>query len=223
MKNTSGIYLITSLSGKKYVGSAVDIAARWRCHKSCLERKIHANIILQNAWNKYGSDGLTFSILLICSPDDLLLYEQLAIDTINPYYNISRVAGSALGVKWSHEARLRRSELYRGRKMPDWFPAMISAAQKLFYQSKEARQKVSERMRGNTHMVGKRHSAETRQKLSDAAKKRASPPQEIRDRISSSLKGRSLSEATREKMRVGQIKRWRTIGRRLNSIDYKVE
>jgi len=60
----SGIYQIRCLlTGKIYVGSAVDIRARWNHHRDMLKRKKHRNKYLQAAWNKYGENNFECSIL----------------------------------------------------------------------------------------------------------------------------------------------------------------
>lgn len=65
-----GIYCIENLiNGKKYIGQSVDIAARWRTHKSELKRNIHGNDYLQKTWNKYGEDNFKFYILEECKID----------------------------------------------------------------------------------------------------------------------------------------------------------
>ena len=51
--NTSGVYQITNkVTGKFYIGSAVNFRKRWNTHKSCLRNNKHANKHLQRAWNK---------------------------------------------------------------------------------------------------------------------------------------------------------------------------
>ena len=61
----SGIYKIeNTIDGKCYVGSAINIKSRWQCHVSMLSHDKHNNKHLQRAWNKYGSENFTFSIIL---------------------------------------------------------------------------------------------------------------------------------------------------------------
>ena len=58
-----GIYSITNTkSGKVYCGSSNNVSGRWRNHKSKLNKNIHANPHLQNAWNKYGEGSFQFNI-----------------------------------------------------------------------------------------------------------------------------------------------------------------
>lgn len=63
--NVCGVYSITSPSGGVYIGSAVLVRRRWHQHKITLRGQKHKNPTLQNAWNKYGEEQMTFSLLLI--------------------------------------------------------------------------------------------------------------------------------------------------------------
>ena len=100
----SGIYKIEHIdSGRLYIGSSIDAITRMRKHRERLNRNEHHCSALQNAWNKYGQDAFKFSLLLICDKDDLIFYEQKAIDafkaSIKPYgYNIRKKAESNSGI-----------------------------------------------------------------------------------------------------------------------------
>ena len=60
----SGIYKITNLkNGKFYIGSSKDIERRWWEHTNELDKNIHINKKLQNAWNFYGKDNFKFEII----------------------------------------------------------------------------------------------------------------------------------------------------------------
>lgn len=60
-----GVYTITSPSGKKYVGmtAAQSFKDRWKQHKKLLRGNHHICAGLQNAFNKYGFEGLSFEIV----------------------------------------------------------------------------------------------------------------------------------------------------------------
>ena len=60
---------------------------------------MHKNRLLQAHYNEYGRSDLVFEILeggLLKS--ELIQREQFYIDTINPYFNICRIAGSGKGI-----------------------------------------------------------------------------------------------------------------------------
>src|SRR5690554_4932287 len=104
----SGIYEIVKLvNGKRYVGSAVEVAQRWRQHQ-CELRKGRHNPHQQNAWNKHGAEAFGFRVIeLVADKADLIGREQHYLDTIKPEYNWAKVAGSNLGITWSAETKAR--------------------------------------------------------------------------------------------------------------------
>lgn len=115
----SGIYEIVCLAtGKRYVGSAKSLAARWRGHRTHLRLCKHHNRHLQAAWNKHGPDAFVFRTLLRCDQENLLLYEQIAIDALCPEFNTARRAGNTLGVRMSPETRAKIAAKALGRKPP---------------------------------------------------------------------------------------------------------
>lgn len=117
---TTGVYTISSSSGRVYVGSSFNIEKRWIRHLWQLNRGDHHNIPLQRAFEKYGEDGLTFAVLEICKVNELLVCEQAAILKLKPAYNVSQEAGSPMsGVKHSNESKalmslshIERNRLY---------------------------------------------------------------------------------------------------------------
>jgi group I intron endonuclease len=117
MANISGIYKIESKIHPErfYIGSAVNIADRWRLHLLELRRNNHRNSRLQNHYNKYGDSDFSFSILLGCDKQDLLKIEQYFLDSCNPWFNICKTAGSKLGVKATEETRRKLSVSHKGK------------------------------------------------------------------------------------------------------------
>jgi group I intron endonuclease len=104
--NTSGIYKITcTVTGKFYIGSAVNLRVRRKNHFMTLRGNKHKNPKLQRAFNKYGEQAFTFEVLeLVLLPEMLTAREKFWIDRLNPWFNIARVAGSNLRMKQSPEA-----------------------------------------------------------------------------------------------------------------------
>lgn len=105
----SGIYSITSPSGKRYIGSASNIPSRWGVHKCQLIKGKHHNSYLMHAFRKYGMDCLKFEILEICAVSELLTREQAHIDAADSgtLYNICKTAGSVAGRKHSDDTRAK--------------------------------------------------------------------------------------------------------------------
>lgn len=119
----TGIYeIVNTVNGKRYVGSAKRFSVRWSEHRRDLSASRHHSSILQKAWVKYGSEAFEFRKLLVCKADDLLFYEQRALDALNPEYNIARTAGSTLGVGLSaqHKSKISEGMLRRIAADPSW-------------------------------------------------------------------------------------------------------
>lgn len=140
--NISGIYSLTCINGKRYIGSARNIRGRWHGHIWNFKRS-SAPIKLQRAWDKHGAQSFIFELILICAEQDLLLYEELAIaayDAVSNGYNVRMKPGSNLGLKLPQSEECKRK---------------ISAANKIAYKG-----------RPGPWPKGKPHPIEMRQKQS---------------------------------------------------------
>lgn len=86
----SGIYCIENIvNGKLYIGSSKNMYQRLHCHRVYLNNKTHANIKLQNSWNKHTEDNFICYALEYCDEKILTEREQLYIDSLTPWYNIT--------------------------------------------------------------------------------------------------------------------------------------
>jgi group I intron endonuclease len=97
----SGIYaIIHNASGRIYVGSALNIEDRWRVHRGRFKYQKHENKYLQHAWDKYGEEAFTWTIIeVVTDTTKLLNKEQKWINKYKSYnrrrgFNIARVAGN---------------------------------------------------------------------------------------------------------------------------------
>jgi group I intron endonuclease len=211
---TQCIYKI-SYGSMEYYGSSVNFENRVSGHVSKLRLGKHENPILQNIVNKHGITALQFSIVeIVDDKTKLLEIEQKYLDfafehlSTNERLNLSREAKSVMsgrspsletrkkisdsnkgksknvGIVRSEETRRKISEAHKGKKKKP--------------RTDEQKQKMSERMKGRK---GTPHTEESRQKLSLANKgkirenlrkpraKRGSMPEELKLKISQSLKG----------------------------------
>lgn len=169
-KMNTGVYIISTPSGNQYVGSALNFNSRWSKHRKDLQKEAHHNFPLQSAYNKYGEAGLRFIKLLICKPENLIMFEQLAIDALKPAYNICQVAGSRLGAKLNPIAFAKIAEANKGRNLgrkhtPE-ARARMSAAHLGKIPSSETIAKRSASMLGKNK--GKRRTLEDKEKRSAA-------------------------------------------------------
>jgi len=206
MKAT-GIYIIRNLINKKvYIGSAVDINRRRRDHFSYLRRGNHINLHLQCAYTKYGANAFEFKILIRCEIDDLLHYEQRAIDTYREaigwknMYNILPTAASWLGMKHSPEAKAKMSVIHKGKVIPSDVRAKMSAVRKGRKFSSEHKAKIS------ASNKGKEFSPEHKAKLS-VAQKGKKHSSEARAKMSITRKGKKFSSEHKAKLSIAHTKR----------------
>lgn len=92
--NKTGVYKITCNTNKRfYIGSAssyigykIGFKTRLNHHITRLNANKHRNPILQNSWNKYGSNDFKFEIVEFCEPINCKEREQYYIDTLQPFY-----------------------------------------------------------------------------------------------------------------------------------------
>lgn len=145
----SGIYAIrNTVSGRIYVGSAINIRQRWRAHRSLLGKGKHHSVTLQRSWIKHGEGVFSFDILeVVTEKASLLSREQNWIDTLNAAcpkrgFNNYAIAGSPLGSKRTPEQRAALSALRLGKKRPPFTPEHRAAISKGRLGLKPGKQKV---------------------------------------------------------------------------------
>lgn len=160
MTNEAGIYMIKNIVNRKcYIGSASILRKRRDLHFFQLNKNIHPNTHLQNAWNKYSANCFEFIVLQILDKkkEVLISIEQKWIDWYNPEYNLCRIAGSQLGIKRSQETKLK---MKHNRKHNEETKLKISLANKGRKLSEITKEKHKIRMQGNSHTKGMKFSKE---------------------------------------------------------------
>lgn len=204
-----GVYAIVHKpSGKRYVGSSVNIVQRIRVHKATLRSNSHANRYLQSAWKAHGEDQFEFKTLLICSPADKIFYEQKVMDAYNVTdknygYNLSL---KAYCPTFTPETHKKRGEKMRGRPSPlkgiKRGPSILRGVpkgkpswNKGIPLSEETKKKLSEKLKGRkVWNKGIPATEEVRQKISAANKGKTSWN-----------KGVPTKEETKEKFRESRL------------------
>ena len=177
------IYKIRNVANNKfYVGSTTNTRERFRTHRIRLRNNKHHCLHLQASWNKYGEDCFKFEVVEEVESEDLLwAAEDRWLDEHfgKPYcYNAGRSADAPM--------RGRYGELHPNFQR-DWgqdFKDKISDTLKEFYAADPA----------NHPRLGKRHTEETKAKIS--ASKKANPV--------AYWEGKQRSEATKAKISAAQ-------------------
>ena len=207
-----GTYHIKGPTGKRYIGSAVDIAQRWRTHRCLLRRGDHHAPYLQNAWNKYGEEAFEFLVLEEHLVDRILEAEQILLDkykTWNPKngYNTLKIAGSTLGYKHTEETKAKISESIKGIERSEETKEKFRQRMLGYNPSEETREKLRQAN------LGKKKSEESKKKLSNSLKKAyaegrkmpwnlgKSASEESKRKASKALKGKPKSEEHKAKLR----------------------
>src|SRR5216683_1998974 len=167
---TSGIYRITcAVTGKIYIGSAINLYRRRYTHFGYLQRNQHHNPKLQAAWNKYGSDTFTFEVLELVLPISLTAREQYWFKKLDPFgkkgFNLDRVAGSRFGrvVSQASREKSRITQLGRPSTRIGWHPTPEQTERQRramtdYKHTEEAKRNMAKAQ------TGRKHSAESREK-----------------------------------------------------------
>lgn len=198
-----------------YIGSTKNFQERWAQHKRLLQRGLHSNRHLQNAWNKDGEDLFEFSEVEYVDKD-WEIREQYYTDLWNPEYAIQKeCVTSSLGIVRTEEQKKKISNSLMGENNPNYGKRF----------SEEHKRRMSEALVGNKNALGCRRSEETRRKMSKAQRglkrelfsdehrrkigvassiymKGKKLSEETKLKISAKLKGRVISEEIRQNMRV---------------------
>ena len=136
-----GVYEIkNTVNGKRYVGSSQNIRIRFRGHRNMLVKGNHFNRHLQRSWNVFGEDKFVFKTVLFCPINRLFDFEQIFIRSY-------KVNNRDFGY---NEAECASSSM-RG-----------------LHHSKETKDQMSLRRRGNKFAVGHKRSADHKEKISSA-------------------------------------------------------
>jgi len=172
------VYLIRNkINGKKYIGQTIqkNPSLRWRYHIKYYPKNPS---LIQKAIRKYGVDNFDFEVLVYCSEQQSL--NQLEDFFIEKYDALAPKGYTCLGSKdrtnvVSDQMRKKVSDANKGRpswikgkKMPESAVLNMRIAAKTRDWSYLKGRKLSESHKAKCRiaMLGKKHSPETREKMS---------------------------------------------------------
>jgi group I intron endonuclease len=144
------IYTITNkVSGKVYVGQAVDYNKRWWKHRSELRGNYHKNQHLQRSYNKHGEEAFEYAVVATVPIEELDSAETAYIaqyDSFKNGYNGTLGGDGIRGFNHTEEAIRIMQVKSRAR----WEDAEFVAKQKQGY-SDEVRENMSSKKVGEKH------------------------------------------------------------------------
>ncbi len=117
----TGIYKITSPSGRVYIGQAINIQRRFREYKK--PSGATGQLKLKNSFNKYGWEAHTFEIIEECEFEQLNIRERYWQDHYNVLeegLNCILTRTDILPQKMSEETKKRIGDAQRGEKGNMW-------------------------------------------------------------------------------------------------------
>jgi len=176
LSSNAGVYYIKSrASGNMYVGSAKNMKRRWVKHLTELRSGTHHSTQLKRVVARRGLDDLEFGVMLVCAPEQALMYEQIVLTNAQPRYNSAKVAGkvdhtpevraklsAAAKARWHDpQRRARYVESYTRYNTSEAGKAAHARRAKAQWQDPEYRQRLvaAHRQRCATHEAfGKRWS-----------------------------------------------------------------
>lgn len=175
MPKQSGIYLLKCLiSGKIYIGKAVNLRNRMGKHKNSINSKRNTNSMIVNAIRKHGWENFECQIIeLIDDKNKLMECEIYWIDFYDSTnrdtgYNILRGGTDWTGYKHTEETKLKLSLSRKGKYVGENSPNFG------LKRSDETKAKLSEqaklRVGEKNSSYGKKRSDETKKKLSNSLK-----------------------------------------------------
>lgn len=163
LKGVSGIYMLL-INEVKYIGSSLNIKHRLQTHLRHLRSNSHINKHMQNYFNKYGEDCLTYHIIERCPVEDLLdreFYYMEHFDTFTNGFNQTKCSYSPLGYKHTEESRKIMSEKKKGVKQSRSVVEKRAKSQRGKIRTEESRRRLSQSKLGEKNpMYGKRYTEE---------------------------------------------------------------
>lgn len=193
------------INGKKYVGSAMVYERRVKDHLRLLEKGNHHSRHLQSSYNMHGKDAFEFTILEeVDEVSELINVEQKWIDNINPEFNMTKIAGlnSHLGMKRSDETKKKISEALTGRKLSK---VHVESMRQSLIGNKHSQETIDKRRESCLASDSFKRASKSKDRLDKIKKSRLSNggyvvTEEMKKRISETLKSKNLQSATSVKV-----------------------
>jgi len=209
-----GVYKISNiLSCKYYIGYSTNIKKRFQVHLSKLKNNCHDNIFLQRAYNLDGEDNFKYEIINICETEEeakeieLQYLTNLSIRNILYNLNYNNSGGDLITyhpdkekirekILKSHAETLSKMTIEERRQKYGKFGEKNGMYGKTH--KEEVKKNNSIIKKGNTNFEGRKHTEETKQKLSEIRKNKYTGED-------NPFFGKQHTEETKEKIRKKNI------------------
>jgi len=110
------IYKITNKkNGDLYIGSTSNFTKRYYTHINHIRINKQSCVLLVRAVRRYGEDNFKLEIIEECEQSILIAREQFYLDTLNPKYNVAKIAGSNFGIKRTEAVKKERSLIQKNK------------------------------------------------------------------------------------------------------------
>ena len=190
------IYKIeNTVNGKFYIGSTVKPKLRKRDHFTRLRGNRHNNTKLQSAWNYYGENNFTLTVIEVLEnveSNQLIEREQFYLDNHKPHYNLSPNA--------SNSGRILSEETKRKISATKKKAGLVTEGFKGKVHTEKTKSAMRDKRKGEKNfMFGKTHTEEARRKISITHQNKVIT-EEQRLAVSKRLKGRKFSEEHKQKI-----------------------
>lgn len=189
-RNACGIYAITCVqNGKVYVGQTKErFERRYWHHRWHLENGSHHNTHLQRAWNKYGDNNFTFSVLEVCDECDL---------------NDAECRHIAAFVKCGKSFNMSAGGAGKSCPMPESAKRIVGEKNRQHMLGRKASEATKKKMRQSSRHISP--TEEHRQKLREAMSNRV-VAQETRQKLSLANAGEKSRWAKLNDLQAAEIK-----------------
>lgn len=169
----TGIYMIRFGDDEHahyYIGQSADIERRKKEHVRELRNRTHPNLYMQNVFNKYGEESMTFEVLCECSEDKLDELEEYYIYTMYAFvednvHGLNLTTGGNGIRNHAEETKQKISKAHKGKVLSEEVKQKLSKALTGKVVSDKTKQKISETKKGHVF------SKETIQKMRNNPKK----------------------------------------------------
>lgn len=224
----SGIYAVLNLlNGKRYIGSAVNLEGRRRCHFRALRRGNHHNIYLQRAFRKCGESAFGWIILEYIEDAGILesrenLYLKMFPSRLK--YNMCPAAGSSLGRECTEETRRKMRDAKMGERNHMYGKCHSDETKQLLHDVHKGKQSGEQ-----NPFYGRHHTTEVKQRLKKASLEWWANPEHLRAVLNSNPAlqsgaqnfnyGKSRSAKIKQKISEGMKRSWARRKRQQLDID----